>query len=72
MKKLWFAVMRDETDDDWGYGSDSLSEAKKMAAEFGPQSYIAVIDVTDDDPLCIAEIPHADFDCYIETEHFQI
>lgn len=75
MKKLWYAVMKDESDDDWGYGSESLEEAKKMAKELGSESYIAVIDVTDDDPLCVAEIQQGDFDSYgnewKEPEHFQ-
>lgn len=44
MKKLWYAVMRDSEDTDWGYGSFDLDEAKEMAKTLGDEAYIAAID----------------------------
>ncbi len=74
MKKYWYAVQENNSDG-WGYGSESLEEAKKMAAELAENAYIAVIDVTDDDPMCVAEIQQAEFDEYkgewTEPEHWQ-
>lgn len=75
-RKLWYAVLADREDNDWGYGSDSLNEAKEMSKDMGQESYIAVIDVdNENDPLCIAEIEQEDFDQYgdawNEPEHFQ-
>ena len=31
MERHWYAVMRDHDDNDWGYGSYDLLEAKSMA-----------------------------------------
>ena len=50
----WYAVMKDEYDGDWGYGSYSLDEAKEMVKNY-PDGYIAVID-EDGDPICIDKI----------------
>lgn len=56
MKKLWHAVMKDREDNDWGYGSHDLEEAKKMVAPFIEDGgYIAVIE-DGDDPICVDEI----------------
>lgn len=59
MKDLWYAVMRDREDLDWGYGSNDKSEALKMLAKMiadGEEgAYIAVID-EGDDPICVDEI----------------
>lgn len=56
---VWYAVMMDADDTDWGTGSFDLSEAKAMAAEYRANghddAYIAVID-DGDDPTCIDEI----------------
>lgn len=59
--KLWYAVMRDMQDDDWGYGSYDLEEARKKARLFRdggePEAYIAVIDENDGcGAVCIDEI----------------
>lgn len=57
-KKYWYAVLTDEEDNDWGYGSFDLDEAKEMVKKY-PEGHIAVIDVTDDDPMthiCVEEI----------------
>ena len=53
--KLWYAVMRDRDDNDWGYGSFDLEEAKAMARNMGGAAYIVVID-DGDDPVAIKEI----------------
>ena len=55
-RRIWYAVERDEDDNDWGYGSEDRATAIRMAEELGDNSLIAVIDTTDDDPLCIAEL----------------
>jgi hypothetical protein len=51
--KLWYAVMRDKEDNDWGFGSHDLSEAKQMLkdAEY-EDGYIAVIE----NDVCIEEL----------------
>lgn len=66
-KKLWYAVMMDREDTDWGYGSFDLDEAKAMAREY-EEGYIAVIDENYDedgnamsDGLCVGEICREDF-----------
>ena len=53
-KKLWYAVMRDENDEDWGTGSYDLAEAKQMVSEY-PEGYIAVIEESDN-PVCVEVI----------------
>ena len=58
--KLWYAVLEDREDNDWGYGSYDRQEAEKMALDMGSDAYIAVIN-NDGDPICIAEISQADF-----------
>lgn len=52
--KYWYAVMTDNEDNDWGYGSFDLDEAIAMVAKY-PEGYIAVID-DGDDPVCVREI----------------
>ena len=49
----WYAVMADREDNDWGYGSHDLSEAKQMLkdAEY-EDGYIAVIEMGND-PVCV-------------------
>lgn len=51
----WYAVLADGEDDDWGTGSYSEEEAKRMAEEIGPEAYIAVIE-EGNDPVCVEEI----------------
>lgn len=58
-KKIWYAVLRDREDNDWGYGSFELDTAKRMARDMGNEAYIAVID--DDDKFCLDEIQQEDF-----------
>lgn len=60
--KKWYAVMKDREDQDWVYGSEKLDEAKRMVKEMeSDEAYIAVIDITDDDPMCVAEIEQDEF-----------
>lgn len=64
MNRIWYAVMRDLEDNDWGTGSFDLDEAtqrvKQMRADGEPDAYIAVID-NGDDPVCVDEIHDFDF-----------
>lgn len=54
--KIWYAVMSDLEDNDWGTGSFDYDEALEMVKSFIPNGgYIAVID-DGDDPICIDEI----------------
>ena len=58
MEKLWYAIMRDSEDNDWGYGSNDKGEAIRKALDMmedNPEVYIAVIS-DGDDPICIDEI----------------
>lgn len=58
--KYWYAVMRDRDDDDWGYGSYNLDEAKQMARNYGDEAYIAVIEESENS-VCVEEIRQEDF-----------
>lgn len=56
MKKLWYAVMKNCDDNDWGYGSYDLDQAKEMVKPFvNDGGYIAIIN-EENDPVCIDEI----------------
>ena len=52
---IWYAVMADDEDDDWGTGSYDLDEAKEMVKKY-PNGYIAVIKEGKSDSTCIDEI----------------
>lgn len=59
--KLWYAVLKDREDNDWGYGSWYVSEAIELA--YGTESeIIAVIQLVSEDPddlgnaICIDEL----------------
>lgn len=59
--KLWYAVMRDRDDIDWGTGSYDLDEARELMNDWRNDgwgdAYIAVIDMrNEDDPVCVEEI----------------
>lgn len=58
---LWYAVMWDRDDIDWGHGSHDIDEAKVMARRMGEDAYIAVIDESGNEPMCIDEIEQSDF-----------
>ncbi len=57
--KIWYAVMMNNEDNDWGTGSYNLDEAVKMAKQYRESgekdAYIAVIE-DGDDPICVDEI----------------
>lgn len=59
MKNTWYAVMKDNEDNDWGTGSHDLSEAVDMVRKYRANgytdAYIAVID-EENDPVCVEEI----------------
>ena len=60
---IWYAVMADHEDTDWGYGSRSYAKAvtmcKDMREDGHPGAFIAVID-DGYDPTCIDEITDLD------------
>ena len=60
---IWYAVMADHEDTDWGYGSSSYAKAvtmcKDMREDGHPDAFIAVID-DGNDPTCIDEITDLD------------
>ena len=58
---IWYAVMMDKEDSDWGTGSFDLNEAMNMVREYRANgysdAYIAVIDENDGyGAVCIDEI----------------
>lgn len=63
-KKLWYAVLENREDNDWGTGSFDLDEAKAMLKKWYPEDgIIAVIDGKYDedgnetaDPICVDEL----------------
>ena len=62
----WYAVEMNREDNDWGYGSYDLEEAKEMLKNF-PNGLIAVIE-EGDDPICVEEIPYSDVYDNVEAE----
>ena len=59
MKKIWYAVMKDNDDQDWGTGSFDRDEAIEMVRankDIYPDGYIAVIKETETDSVCVDEI----------------
>ena len=58
-EKLWYAVMRDEFDDDWGTGYEDRESAVELALHMRrhgeEKAYIAVI-ADGRDPVCIGTI----------------
>lgn len=57
----FYAVLEDRNDNDWGYGSDNLRQAERMALDMGPEAYIAVIE-EGNDPICVREITKDEFE----------
>ena len=52
---LWYAVMTDAEDNDWGYGSENIIVAKAKAQNCGDEAYIVVIE-NGKDPVAVDEI----------------
>ncbi len=51
--RIWYAVMADRDDTDWGYGSHDRSIALRMVHDLdNPDAYVAIIDGN----VCIGEI----------------
>ena len=61
---MWYAVLRDKNDNDWGTGSSDINEALKMADKIGPEAYIAAIS-EGPNPICLEIMRPYDFvtDC---------
>ena len=57
---LWYALMKDRDDTDWGAGTRNREEAietvKSWRKDVYPEAYIAVIDESGNEPMCIEEI----------------
>lgn len=58
--KTWYAVMMDREDNDWGTGSYDLEEAVNMVKKYRAlgksDAYIAVIEESEHDAVCVEEI----------------
>ena len=54
----WYAVVKADSDDDWGRGSFDLEEAKEMARSYGEEYEIDVIDDIYGNPVCIETIKY--------------
>ena len=56
---MWYAVLVDFNDTDWGYGSHSLQEAERLVEGLHrdgyPDAYIAII-AEGSSPVCVGEI----------------
>ena len=56
---IWYAIMRDNEDQDWGTGTYNLDEARDIVQrnrDIYPDGYIAVIDNSTANQVCIDEI----------------
>ena len=57
---LWYAVMADREDTDWGDGTwsrwDAVEKAKYLRYHGYPEAYVAVIDDSTANPVCVEEI----------------
>ena len=56
----WYAVLRDQDDNDWGTGSYDYDTAIEMAKAYGEEARIAVIQ-EGSDPVCIDVISSENF-----------
>lgn len=59
-RTIWYAVMKDRDDTDWGTGTQDRQKAIEMAKSWRQDgfldAYIAVIDISGNEPMCIEEI----------------
>ena len=58
--KTWYAVLRDQDDNDWGTGSYDYDTAVEMAKAYGEEARIAVIQ-EGSGPVCIDVISSENF-----------
>lgn len=72
MKKIWYAILMDDFDNDWGTGSFDEKKACQKARDMGAKK-IAEIDADYDedgephsDPICIREYDVPDYAKYIK------
>lgn len=59
MNKLWYAIMENRNDTDWGHGTYSVLEAYAMLIKEErrhPDAYVAVIDESGEEPVCVDEL----------------
>lgn len=60
MKKIWYAVMRNTEDNDWGYGSYNKREAAKMVRKLRrdgyPEAFIEIVKETESGNLSVGRI----------------
>lgn len=60
MKKIWYAVMRNTEDNDWGYGSYNKREAAKMVRKLRrdgyPEAFIEIVKETENGNLSVGRI----------------
>lgn len=58
--KIWYVLMKDRDDTDWGTGTYNKQEAMETVQSWRedvyPEAYIAVIDESGNEPMCIEEI----------------
>ena len=63
-EQIWYAVLRANDDNDWGTGSYDLDEALAMAREWREDgwedAFVAVIDESGNEPMCVEEIRDLD------------
>ena len=58
---LWYAVMQNASDDDWGFGSRDLVVAKAMAQNYNSDGCAYIVVVEDGaDPVAVDEIHDID------------
>lgn len=66
MKKTWFAVLRDEYDNDLGYGSYDFETAKAMCEMMRDESTPYIMEVEEEDgkdPIGVAQyLPELDYE----------
>lgn len=59
-KHIWYAIMMDNDDTDWGTGTydrdEAISRVEALKQDGYPEAYIAVIDISTDNPVCVEEI----------------
>lgn len=59
-RKIWYAIMQDRDDTDWGTGTydrqEAIEKVKSWREDGYPDAYIAVIEEGGNEPMCIDEI----------------
>ena len=59
-RTIWYALMQDRDDTDWGTGTydkqEAIEKVKSWRQDGYPDAYIAVIDESGNEPMCVEEI----------------